>query len=201
MHFWWWKIGHNLPIKKRQNSGFQWELKHLPTAQIWDTPKKEATYTEDRYHRKGYIIVNNNLCFLMLFFFVLCMSRWIWKLCNIGPGCWTLEACQEFGWHCGVIWQELCKLAFIFGCRLASGRIPFFHGIHLYIHRYNPHTTPMATTGTWTCPLILQELQENKWCNLLPGAWAGSDCLQWMLLKVNFAGRGKTPHAAKILPD
>lgn len=144
MHFWWWKIGHNLPIKKRQNSGFQWELKHLPTAQIWDTPKKEATYTEDRYHRKGYIIVNNNLCFLMLFFFVLCMSRWIWKLCNIGSGCWTLEACQEFGWHCGVIWQELCKLAFIFGCRLASGRIPFFHGIHLYIHRYNPHTTPMA---------------------------------------------------------
>lgn len=69
MHFWWWKIGHNLPIKKRQNSGFQWELKHLPTAQIWDTPKKEATYTEDRYHRKGYIIMHNNLCFLMFFFF------------------------------------------------------------------------------------------------------------------------------------
>lgn len=80
---------------------------------------------------------------------------------------------------------------------------PFFR---VYICTYTdtihiPHLWPMATTDTWTCPLILQELQENKWCNLLPGAWAGSDCLQWILLKVNFAGRGKTPHAAKILPD
>ena len=38
---------HNLPIKKRQNS----------------------TYTKDRYHRKDYIIMHNNLCFLMFFFF------------------------------------------------------------------------------------------------------------------------------------
>ena len=73
--------------------------------------------------------------------------------------------------------------------------------VHTYTDTYHIPDIPVPTKGTWACPLILQELQENKWRNLLPGAWAGSDCLQWILLKVTFAGRGKTPHAAKILPD
>ena len=111
------------------------------------------------------------------------------------------EACQEFGWHCGVMAGTISR------CRRrwkdADFRFFFWRCINLYIliHTYTDTYQIPVPTNTWACPLILQELQENKWRNLLPGAWAGSDCLQWILLKVTFAGRGNTPHAAKILPD
>ena len=174
---------------------FQWHK--------WDAPKKEATYTKDRYHRKDYIIMHNNLCFLMFFFRAVrvemnleVVQHWPWTLDTWGlPRIWL------------ALWSDLAGTVQVgIHFRMSTRRWKDSLFFRVYICTYTdtihiPHLWPMATTGTWTCPLILQELQENKWCNLLPGAWAGSDCLQWILLKVNFAGRGKTPHAAKILPD
>lgn len=171
-------------------------------AQIWDAPKKEATYTKDRYDRKRlYHNVRK-----IIYVFVLLKGRavhvemdlevvqhWPWMLDTWGlPRIWL------------ALWSDLAgtvQVGIHFRMSTRRWKDSLFSG-YTFVHtQIQSHTTPMATTGTWTCPRILQELQENKWCNLLPGAWAGSDCLQWILLKVTFAGRGKTPHAAKILPD